>query len=265
MSSKNKKVAVAVVADFPFLLKYFKKFYYNLRQNGNFKYDLVVLTSYNLFTFGYQIFTLLMYKNVKFQRNRKIKFTKDAEKSLKNLNTGSQPNRHLNKRFQWHKINLFDSKIKKYDFVLYLDINMTIHFDINPLLSEYPISKLYAKADGFPRYERKLKSQFDTTKFQYTELNKNYNLEFTKYFQTGLLYFDTNIVNLETKKNLINLVDLYPITTTNEQAIMNLYFAFDNDFYEELPDESDDMMNYFYWMIKDRKIRITKQIRTQYK
>ena len=54
MSSKNKKVAVAVVADFPFLLKYFK-FYYNLRQNGNFKYDLVVLTSYNLFTFGYQI------------------------------------------------------------------------------------------------------------------------------------------------------------------------------------------------------------------
>ena len=142
---------------------------------------------------------------------------------------------------------------------------MTIHFDINPLLSEYPISKLYAKADGFPRYERKLKSQFDTTKFQYTELNKNYNLEFTKYFQTGLLYFDTNIVNLETKKNLINLVDLYPITTTNEQAIMNLYFAFDNDFYEELPDESDDMMNYFYWMIKDRKIRITKQIRTQYK
>ena len=73
---------------------------------------MVVLTSYNLFTFGYQIFTLLMYKNVKFQRNRKIKFTKDAEKSLKNLNTGSQPNRHLNKRFQWHKINLFDSKIK---------------------------------------------------------------------------------------------------------------------------------------------------------
>ena len=74
MSSKNKKVAVAVVADFPFLLKYFKKFYYNLRQNGNFKYDVVVLTSYNLFTFGYQIFTLLMYKYVKFQRNRKIKF-----------------------------------------------------------------------------------------------------------------------------------------------------------------------------------------------
>ena len=26
MSSKNKKVAVAVVADFPFLLKYFKNF-----------------------------------------------------------------------------------------------------------------------------------------------------------------------------------------------------------------------------------------------
>ena len=38
---------------------------------------------------------------------------------------------------------------------------MSIHHDINNLLRETPNNNLLARADGYPTYKWKLKSQFD--------------------------------------------------------------------------------------------------------
>ena len=50
---------------------------------------------------------------------------------------------------------------------------MTIHFDINPIFSEFPVKKLFAKADRYPNYDKPLASQFDQTKPDFKILNKN--------------------------------------------------------------------------------------------
>ena len=79
------------------------------------------------------------------------------------------------------------------------------------------------------------------------------------------MYFDTNIIDTNTKKEIINLVNKYPIAISNEQAILNLYFYLDKKIYEELPSEIDDFITYFYWKIENKKIIITKQLTEQYK
>ena len=82
--------------------------------------------------------------------------------ALKNLSVNQ--NRHINKNFQWNKLHIFTKKIKKWKYILYLDINLSIHHDINPILNIRPINKIFARADGFPEYKWKLSSQFDQSK-----------------------------------------------------------------------------------------------------
>ena len=142
---------------------------------------------------------------------------------------------------------------------------MSIHHDINPIISVRPKNKLYARADGFPEYKWKLSSQFDTTQKIYDQLSKDFDLEITDYFQTGLMYFDTEIIESSTFREIISLVEKYPISITNEQGILNLYFLFINKKYSELDLYIDGKLTYFYWKTKDSEVIITKSLRQQYK
>ena len=43
------------------------------------------------------------------------------------------------------------------------------------------------------------------------------------------------------------MIKLYPISRTNEQAIMNLYFIFNKNLYEQIPKTIDNVDTYSYW------------------
>ena len=92
-----------------------------------------------------------------------------------------------------------------------------------------------------------------------------FNLDSLNYFQTGIMYFDTKIIEESTKKNLLELAEDFPISITNEQGIMNLYFANIKNQYVELIKKIDDYTSYFYWLVDTEKIIITKQLRSKYK
>ena len=261
----NSKFAVCVAANPKYIYKYLDSFIKNLRIEGNYSGPLIVITNFFASKFLFKIIFQNKDKNLKFLKFKKTKFNKFTVKKLKNLETGNQPNRHLTKRFQWEKFNLFDPKLKNWDYIFYLDINMTIHHDINPIFSEIPDGVLFAKADRYPNYDKTLASQFDQTKPDFKKLHKEFDLSSEKYFQTGVLFFDTNLIEKNTKYNLIELSERFPITLTNEQAIMNLYFANILNCYVELPEESDGFINYFYWKIENKNIRITKQNTVQNK
>ena len=142
---------------------------------------------------------------------------------------------------------------------------MNIHYDINPILKNKPIKKLFARSDSYPEFERKLSSQFDNKNKIYKDLEKNFNLDITDYFQTGILFFDTEIITNNTKDELIDLTIKYPISITNEQGIMNLYFNHIKKDFEQLPFKFGEMEAYFYWLVDGKKIIITKQDRVKYK
>lgn len=259
----NNSTVVAVVANYKYLRKYFNNFISQIRVNGKYSGEVLIITSY--FTPTFLISKIRKDVNVKIVRFKNVNFSTKTINNLKNLNTGLEPNRYKTKKFQWNKIHLFDTFLKKWDFVFYLDLNMQIHHDINNILDLKPKNVLFARSDSYPENKRTLSSQFDKEHKIYEKLSKEFNLSTTKYFQTGILYFDTKIVNPKTKKEILALADKYPLSITNEQGIMNLYFKFQLGIYEELPLKIENKTTYFYWLLENEEVIVTKQNRIQYK
>lgn len=251
-----KDVAIALVADFKFLKIHFKRIFLEIRKIGNYQGPIIVLTTLLCPTFLIKF--LNKKNNIVVLRFKKIKFSKFAENSLNNLETNFQPNRNKYKKFQWHKLHLFDEKIKNWEYIFYLDINMNIHFELESILNIRNSNSLMARADAYPSYDRSLSTQFDNTNNLYESLKNKYDLSIVNYFQTGVMYFDTAIIENSTKKEIFAIVENYPISTTNEQGILNLYFIFVNNKYEQLIQEIDGKLSYFYWLLPDKEVIISK-------
>ena len=170
MDSSDKKKVVAVVSNFKFLKNNFNNLYNQLRVRGNYQGEILIITS--KFTPYFLIRSIRKKNQVKVLRFKNIKFDKITELELNNLETFNDPNRNITKKFQWHKLHLFDERMKNWDYVFYLDINMKIHYDINRILSHTPDNCFMARSDTYPNYDRDLKTQFDQTHPLYTELEK---------------------------------------------------------------------------------------------
>ena len=252
---------VCLVANFKYLYKHFPRIYQQIRNKGNYKNEVLVLTSLTCPTF--LIKYLNKKNNVTVLRFKKIKFDKLTNKSFINLKV--DVNRHITKNFQWHKLYLFHTKLKKWPFIFYIDINMNIHHDINNILKKTPNNNLLARADGYPNYQWKLESQFDSLHPGFNSLAREFDLKTAYYFQTGLMYFDTKIIEISTLNNILSLIKKYPFSTTNEQGILNLYFIFIKNQYEELVEVVDNRISYFYWKLSNREVIITKALTTKNK
>lgn len=153
--------------------------------------------------------------------------------------------RHINNTFQWHKLHVFNSYFKQWRYVLYIDSGMTLYRPIQPILDLRKPNRLLAHQDGFPEYNWTLEGQFDTNHITHSSLREKYNLTNKYYFQTGIMLFDTNIIHHDTFEQLYSLAIQFPMSKTNEQAIMNLYFI-SNNVYEPLPIISERDNIYYY-------------------
>ena len=155
--------------------------------------------------------------------------------------------RNIKKKFQWHKLHLFNTFFKKWDSIFYIDCGMIIHSDITPMLQLVKKNKLLAHSDAYPKYEWKLNIQFDKTNTEiFTKLMNKYRLDID-YFQSGILLYDTNIINDNTFNDLYNLSLEYPISNTNEQGIMNLYFNCTHNLWEQIPLRNSITNFYDFW------------------
>ena len=136
--------------------------------------------------------------------------------------------RELNKLFQWHKIHIFDEFFKQWDSIFYIDAGMYIYNQIEPfweMINSNPTC-LLAHSDAFPSFQWKLGShQFDKESYPelYADLENEIDLN-VDYFQSGILLFNSQLIESNTKSKLIDLANKYHISRTNEQGIMNIYF-----------------------------------------
>ena len=67
------------------------------------------------------------------------------------------------------------------------------------------------------------------------------------------MFYSTEFINQNTKQEIINIANAYPISLTNEQGILNLYFQTKKDLYEELPEYVEDYLLYYYWIVKVKR------------
>lgn len=154
--------------------------------------------------------------------------------------------RNITKKFQWHKMHLFNEYFKKWNYIFYLDAGMTIFSDISPIINQRKKGVLLAHSDAYPKYEWKLYIQFDSSITDYFyKLNKNYNLNIN-YFQTTILLYDTAIIESDTFDKLYKLALEYPISKTNEQGIMALYFTNIVPLFEQINIGGEDGLHFYY-------------------
>lgn len=133
--------------------------------------------------------------------------------------------RELKKLFQWQKLQVFNTYFRKWKTVVYIDAGMHIFDDINIFFTISRPGTLLAHCDDYPDFSNRLVNQFDTKAYPsaFCELAKNYNLE-TQTYQTTALVFQTDLIHDTTVNDILDLAKKYPISRTNEQGIMNIYF-----------------------------------------
>lgn len=222
--------------------KYLSKFlitYNNLRNNGKYLGDVLLIVGNDLKDYKKEGLIVKYFPD--------IEFPKETYEYLMKIKTCD--NRNVTKYFQWHKLYLFDIYVKQWDVIFYIDSGMKIFNDIRPLLNCFKKNKFLAHddamIDGEYNYDKmRLLNVFDE-KFtkEYQELNTKYDLN-SHYFQTGIMLFDSNIIEDNTFKELYDLVIKYPITKTNEQGILDLYFTQIKPIWEQIPTKNTDI--YFY-------------------
>ena len=240
---------------------FFNKFIYTFSQlitNGNYKGDTCLLIGDDLYNNPLLKHNIIVDNNVKIKHFSDIIFTAEFININNNIITDG---RNITKKFQWHKLHLFNTFFKQWSYIFYLDCGMTIFSDMSPILSQMKENTLLAHSDAYPNYEWRLHNQFDKTNVEYfTKLNEKYNLDID-YFQTGVMLYDTNIIEEDTFKNLYNLSLEYPISKTNEQGIMCIYFTNIKPLFKQIGIQNEDSFNYdFTRRNKNKKYIMVKLV-----
>ena len=227
-----------------------------LVQNGKYKGDICLIIGDDLNNEEFKSSKFVKKHHIIVKHFPNLQFSKEFLEKQQALD---REFKWFQKLFQYHKLHIFNTFFKKWDYLFYLDCGITIYDDISPMLELATSNTLLAHSDDYPKYERRLWYQFDQNMDEYKKLSENYNLD-VDYPQTTIMLFDTNLIEEDTFDNMWNLTTKYPISVTNDQGIIALYYTCVKQAYRPIPlgDEHRCFYDYFrrepdqpYIMVKD--------------
>jgi len=204
----------------------------DLRTNGKYNDDVVLFYNEELSNIN-KLNEIKDKFNVILKQFPKID-TSSVEKSINSMNNSLKFKQLRNKMFQYHKFYAFDKYFKQWDKIFYIDAGMHIYSDIHRFLNIDTNNNILADNLADDNNNFTLESQFNTISNIGKELQKNYNLTSKDFFQSGVLLFNSSIIEDNTVQNLIDLMNKYPIGW-GDQAIMNIYFKLIKNIWKPLP------------------------------
>ena len=226
---------------------YFNKFIYTCNQlltNGKYNGNICLVIGDDLLNDELLNSDIIIKNKIIIKHFFDIKFTNEF---LNIQNSMVRPPHWFKKLFQFHKFHLFNTFFKQWNYIFYLDCGISIFSDIFPIINEITENTentLLAHSDAYPSYEWKLYNQFDKNNKEYfIKLNNTYNLHID-YFQTTIMLYDTKIIKNNTYDNLLNLLKEYPISITNDQGIIALYFTNIEPLFKQIKTNNEN--TYFY-------------------
>jgi hypothetical protein len=173
--------------------------------------------------------------------------------------------RELNKLNQWEKLHVFDDYFLNWNRVVFLDAGLRVLDDVIYILELDYKNKLLAPIDG------KQLIQEPNAIFKYQlEYDNVDNINLIKhdfgeniFNQTHMLncmwIYDTNILKICNKTQLINAMNTYPVCRTNEMGIMNLLFHFKYKLWEKFPPLASNGKYLFEWCESNNNFNTTWQ------
>ena len=241
-SVEKKDTTFALVTDIAYFKKA-KKTIIDLRSRGNWQGPIVLVSIDFVLNTNFKEFYNIT--EVKFPQ---IDKTALLEKIGPNGFSNSDK-RELTKTNQWEKLHVFDDYFKTWQRVIFLDAGLRILDDVSHLLCLDYKNKILAPIDGkineYNWFEMQLSydkpEQIDSliSTFGDTILTSNYMLN-------CIWIYDTSILDICDKTQLIDAMNSYPFCKTNEMGIMNLLFHFKYHLWEPFPIKSASNDKYLF-------------------
>jgi hypothetical protein len=242
-SVEKDDTAFALVTDISYFKKA-KKTIVDLRSKGNWQGPIVLVTIDFDLNSNFKDFYNIT--EVKFpQIDKTILMEKIGPNGFSNSDK-----RELTKTNQWEKLHIFDDYFKTWQRVVFLDAGLRILDDVSYLLSLNYKNKILAPTDGKHYFYNDFKCQLSYDKPEKIDslltafgdhiLTSNYMLN-------CIWIYDTSILDICDKKQLIQAMNSYPCCKTNEMGIMNLLFHFKYNLWESFPIKASNGKFLFDW------------------
>ena len=241
---ENNDTVFALVTDLNYFNKA-KRTIIDLRSKGNWNGDIVLVTiDFDLnsnFKDFYDIIEIkfpLIDKNILLSKIGSSGFTNNPDK------------RELNKLNQWEKLHIFDDYFLKWSRVIYLDSGLRVLEDVKYLLELDYKDRILAPKDAKLYEDQEFNAQLS---YDNLELIETFKSEFgetnlkSNYMLNCMWIYDTNILKLCDKNQLIEAMNKYTFCKTNEMGIMNILFTFKYNLWERLPIKASNGKILFDW------------------
>jgi hypothetical protein len=160
--------------------------------------------------------------------------------------------RELNKLNQWEKLHIFDDYFLKWDRVVYLDAGLRVLDNVSFLLELDCKDKILAPNDADPEIKPNqiFKYQISYDNEDMVNLLKNDFGEdiFEKHHMLNCMWvYDTSILKICNKQQLIEAMNKYTLCKTNEMGTMNLLFHFKYNLWTGFPSKASNGKYLFGW------------------
>jgi len=158
--------------------------------------------------------------------------------------------REINKLNQWEKFHVFDDYFMNWDRIVFLDAGLRVLDNIKYLLDLDYKNKFLAPKDGKYYEDQKFNCQLsydDLSMVEKVKRDFGENILNEIYFLNCIWIYDTNILKLCDKSQLIEAMNTYILCRTNEMGIMNLLFRFKYNLWEAFPFKLNSGKILFDW------------------
>lgn len=139
--------------------------------------------------------------------------------------------REIHKLNQWEKFHIFDDYFTQWSRIVFLDAGLRVLDTVEHLLELDYKSKILAPNDAAPYFhpDKVFKSQLDHGKPELIDqviADFGNNIFESQYFLNCMWIYDTDILKICNKNEMIQAMNTYPVCRTNEMTIMNLLLHF---------------------------------------
>ena len=240
----NSDTVFTLVTDLNYFNKA-KRTIIDLRTKGNWSGDIVLITINFDLNINFKDFYNVTEKKFT-QIDKSILLFKIGQSGF--LDTTDK--REVNKLNQWEKLHIFDDYFSKWSRVVFLDAGLRLLDDVKYLLEIDYKNKILAPKDGKLYEDQAFNCQLSYDK---PELIDSLKSEFgdkiltSNYMLNCMWIYDTNILKLCDKNQLIEAMNKYTFCKTNEMGIMNILFTFKYNLWERLPVKSSNGKILFDW------------------
>ena len=160
--------------------------------------------------------------------------------------------REVNKLNQWEKLHVFDDYFLQWERVVFLDAGLRVLDDVKYVLELAYHNSILAPNDASPNFKSNqiFKYQLSYDNEEKIELiKKDFGNEiFDSYHMLNCMWvYDTSILKICNKEELIHAMNKYTVCKTNEMGIMNLLFHFKYKLWKEFPSKSSNGKYLFEW------------------